>query len=122
MKTIEEKYEDIQKSVYLSDLMLRLSVRLILDPKTKKKWFYGCTTENVKRKILGKTLIFKAGDIFGILDCILRTEMGQNVKNNLMIHFTEIIEEEMKNKIKNENLKIKTRKDTPLKKQKIYNI
>lgn len=54
MKTIEEKYEDIQKSVYLSDLMLRLSVRLILDPKTKKKWFYGCTTENVKRKILGK--------------------------------------------------------------------
>lgn len=48
--------------------------------------------------------------------------MGLNVKNNLMIHFTEIIEEEMKNKIKNKNLKIKTRKDTPLEKQKIYNI
>lgn len=49
--------------------------------------------------------------------------MGLNVKNNLMIHFTEIIEEEMKNKIKNENLKIKTRKDTPSKSKKyiIYN-
>lgn len=44
--------------------------------------------------------------------------MGLNVKNNLMIHFTEIIEEEMQNKIKNENLKIKTRKDTPSKSKK----
>lgn len=35
-----------------------------------------------------------------------------------MIHFTEIIEEEMQNKIKNENLKIKTRKDTPSKSKK----
>lgn len=70
MKTIEEKYEDIQKSVYLSDLMLRLSVRLILDPKTKKKWFLWLHYRECKKKILGKTLIFKAGDIFGILDCI----------------------------------------------------
>lgn len=54
MKTIEEKYEDIQKSVYLCDLMLRLSVRLIMDPEKKKKRFLYCTTENVKRKILGK--------------------------------------------------------------------
>lgn len=48
--------------------------------------------------------------------------MGQNVKNNLMIHFTEIIEEEMKNKIKNKNLKIKKKKRQPPRKQKIYNI
>lgn len=99
-----------------------MSVRLILDPETKKKRFLWLHYRECKKKNIGETLIFKAGDIFGILDCILRTEMGQNVKNNLMIHFTEIIEEEMKNKIKNKNLKIKTRKDTPLEKQKIYNI
>lgn len=39
MKTIEGRYEDIQRAVYLCDLMLRLSVRLILDPETKNKRF-----------------------------------------------------------------------------------
>lgn len=39
MKTIEGRYEDIQRAVYLCDLMLRLSVRLILVPERKNKMF-----------------------------------------------------------------------------------
>lgn len=64
MKTIEGRYEDIQRAVYLCDLMLRLSVRLILDPKTKNKrfkWLHyrECIKKNWER------LIFRAGDILG---------------------------------------------------------
>lgn len=61
MKTIEEKYEDIQKSVYLSDLMFVCP----FDPgswKEEEKVFILHYRE-CKKKNIGETLIFKAGDI-----------------------------------------------------------